>query len=55
MKITVSVCRKVGMPNYGSEGASCEITVDVAEKTVSTDPPHWSTSAAEGSRSATRS
>jgi hypothetical protein len=38
MKITVSVSRKIGQPNYGSEGASCEITVDVAEKTVGADP-----------------
>jgi hypothetical protein len=31
VKVTVSVCRKVGRPNFGSEGASCEITLDVPD------------------------
>jgi hypothetical protein len=34
VRITVSVCRKDGRPGYGSEGASCELTVDVAETSV---------------------
>jgi hypothetical protein len=28
MKITVSVCRKIGMPNYSSEGATCSIETE---------------------------
>jgi len=31
MRITVSVCRKEGRPDYGSEGASCEISFEVAD------------------------
>ena len=38
MRLTISVSRKIGQPNYGSEGASCEITMDVAEMTVSESP-----------------
>jgi hypothetical protein len=38
MQIKVSVCRKEGRPGYGSEGASCELTLDVAERTVSDSP-----------------
>jgi hypothetical protein len=36
--LTVSVVRKEGRPSYGSEGASCEITMDVAERSVSEAP-----------------
>ena len=38
MKITIGVNRKIGQPNYGSEGASCELTLDVAEQSVSDHP-----------------
>jgi hypothetical protein len=30
MKLTVSVCRKEGRANYGSEGASCELTFELS-------------------------
>ena len=38
MKVSIAVNQKVGMPNYGSAGASCEITLDLAEHTVSEHP-----------------
>lgn len=38
MKITVTVSRKIGQPNYGSEGAGCEITLETAEKSASANP-----------------
>jgi hypothetical protein len=31
MKILVNVARKLGMPNYGSEGASCSIELDLPD------------------------
>lgn len=31
MKLTVDVCRKIGKPNYGSEGASCSLSFDVSD------------------------
>jgi hypothetical protein len=38
VKVSIAVNQKVGMPNYGSAGASCEITLDLAEHTVSEHP-----------------
>ena len=38
MKITIGVNQKVGQPNYGSAGASCEIVLDLAEQSVSEHP-----------------
>lgn len=38
MKIVIGVNRKVGMPNYSSDGASCEITLDLSEQSVSANP-----------------
>lgn len=29
MKVTVSTCRKIGQPNYGSVGASCEVSIEI--------------------------
>jgi hypothetical protein len=34
MKITISVCRKEGRPGYGSEGASCEVTFELADELI---------------------
>jgi hypothetical protein len=31
MKVTVSVSRKFGTPNYGSEGATCQVEVDAPD------------------------
>jgi hypothetical protein len=31
MKVTVSVCRKEGRPNYGSEGATCQVEIDAPD------------------------
>lgn len=31
MRVVLGVNRKIGQPNYGSEGASCEITLDLPE------------------------
>ena len=38
MKITVSVHRKAGRPNFGSDGAGCEIELDLPEGTVTEHP-----------------
>jgi hypothetical protein len=38
MQLKIGVNQKVGMPNYGSAGASCEIVLDLAEHTVSEHP-----------------
>jgi hypothetical protein len=38
VRVTISVNRKIGQPNYGSEGAGCELTLDLSEQNVSTNP-----------------
>ena len=38
MQIKIGVNKKLGQPNFGSAGASCEITLDLSEQTVSDHP-----------------
>ena len=38
MRVTIGVNRKEGRPGYGSEGASCELTLDLSEQSVSANP-----------------
>lgn len=37
MKVNVGVCRKIGLPNYSSLGASCNVEIDI-ETAVAGDP-----------------
>ena len=38
LKLIVGVSRKVGLPGYGSAGASCQIEVELASGLLSQDP-----------------
>jgi hypothetical protein len=38
MKLVLSICRKEGRPGYGSEGATAEVHLELAERTVSENP-----------------
>lgn len=37
LKLSVSVCRKVGQPDYGSLGASCSVEVELASSLLQND------------------
>jgi hypothetical protein len=38
MKLNVGVCRKVGQPDYGSLGASCDVQLELSDSLVFDDP-----------------
>lgn len=38
MRVTVSISRKIGQANFGSEGAMCEVALDLSEQSVSANP-----------------
>lgn len=38
MKLKVGICRKLGQPDYGSLGASCEVEVELAGSLLFDDP-----------------
>jgi len=38
MKLNVGVCRKIGQPNFGSQGASCDVQLELAESMIFDDP-----------------
>jgi hypothetical protein len=38
MKLNVGVCRKVGQPDYGSLGASCNVEVELSGSLIFDDP-----------------
>jgi len=38
MKLNVGVCRKIGQPDYGSLGASCNLEVELSGTLISDDP-----------------
>jgi len=38
MKLNVGVCRKVGQPDYGSLGASCDVQLELSSSLIFDDP-----------------
>ena len=41
LRLIVGVSRKVGLPNYGSAGASCQIEVELASGLLGQDPQEF--------------
>ena len=38
MKLNVGVCRKIGQPDYGSLGASCDVQLELSDSLIFDDP-----------------
>jgi hypothetical protein len=38
MKLNVGVCRKIGQPDYGSLGASCDVQLELSDALIFDDP-----------------
>jgi hypothetical protein len=47
MKLNVGICRKVGQPNYGSDGASCNVEVELPGSLIFDDPETFQISVRE--------
>jgi hypothetical protein len=38
LRLTVGVCRKIGLPNYGSNGANCTVELELDSALLDRDP-----------------